>query len=47
MAGETLAQLAAAPQAKVAQPQRVQAPAEAEEDAKEDDLAARLQAIRS
>lgn len=47
VAGETLSQLAAAPKAKVPQPQRVQQPVEYEQETEEDDLAARLQAIRS
>ena len=48
VAGESLSQMMAAPRSRIAQPQRQQIPQEAEPvDAEQDELAARLQAIRS
>lgn len=46
VAGESLAQMTAAPKTRIAQQQQQQ-PAKEESDEEEDDLAARLQAIRS
>jgi hypothetical protein len=47
VAGESLAQMTAAPKSRIAQPQRQQTQEVEPEESEEDDLAARLQAIRS